>query len=498
MENKEQKPQLEYVETRGNTEIYSISGFGGTDRASSANSLYPEDSNVIFDGDSTNIDYKPITIGGKTYLYVPFGADDQLPYEIIKKVGENMVMAQNKFYNVLTCYGQGIRFYDKKTKLETEDEQVQEFEFRNQLNKFFIEQCTDMKYFFFTVTCIILSADGLSIVQLRHKESCYCRFEKADEKGKIHHVFYGNFKDQALNPETVEVLDLLDETDPWGDLQVRMGLMPDPKTGEKRRPMASDKFGRATKTRKFAIVTRFPTPGYQYYPVPYYTAILRDAWYDIYMLIGKGKRSKIRNSAPPRFQVEVYKDYWDNLCDNEGITDPEARRQRIKKEKQNIEAFISGSENIGKTWITGYYVEPASGKEVRMVRINDITAGKKEGGDWSDDVQEASNSLCYGDNIHPNLVGATPGKSAMNNSGSDKRELFLLKQANETAFHDVLLQPFKVVLWYNGWQKTIGVDVPMIVLTTLDENKEKKEVTTDKNGGNDDSDRENEDNQTDA
>ena len=60
MENKEQKPQLEYVETRGKTEIYSISGFGGTDRASSANSLYPEDSNVIFDGDSTNIDYKPI------------------------------------------------------------------------------------------------------------------------------------------------------------------------------------------------------------------------------------------------------------------------------------------------------------------------------------------------------------------------------------------------------------------------------------------------------
>ena len=396
-----------------------------------------------------------------------------------------MVVSQNKFYNIITCYGQGVRFFDLKTEKETKDEDIKMFCFRNQLNKFFIEQCTDMKYFFFTITCIILDNEGKNIVQMRHKEACFCRFTEPDDNGRTPFVLYGNFREGHLVPDNIEVLDLLDETDPWGDLQVRLGLMPDPRTGEPRKTAAADKYGRATTKRKFAIVTRFPTPGYQHYPIPYWASMLRDAWYDIYMLIGQGKRAKIRNSAPPRFQVEVYKDYWDNLCDAEGITDPEKRRERIKKEKKNIEDFISGNENIGKTWITGYYVEPASGKEVRMVRINDITAGKKEGGDWSDDVQEASNSLCYGDNIHPNLVGATPGKSAMNNSGSDKRELFLLKQANEAPFHDVLLQPYKVVLYQNGWQKTTGVDVPMIVLTTLDENKEKKTVTTDKDGNND-------------
>jgi len=123
---------------------------------------------------------------------------------------------------------------------------------------------------------------------------------------------------------------------------------------------------------------------------------------------------------------------------------------------------------------------------VHMVHIVDVEQGRKEGGDWADDVQEASNSLCYGDNVHPNLVGATPGKSAMNNSGSDKRELFLLKQAAETAFHDVLLEPFRVMLYYNGWQEKYDVDVPFIVLTTLDENKEKKEVkpNPDANGNN--------------
>ncbi|MBF1074896.1 MAG: hypothetical protein HXL32_09345, partial [Prevotellaceae bacterium] len=55
-----------------------------------------------------------------------------------------------------------------------------------------------------------------------------------------------------------------------------------------------------------------------------------------------------------------------------------------------------------------------------------------------------------------------------------------------TAFHDVLLEPFRVMLYYNNWQEKYDVDVPFIVLTTLDENKEKKEVkpNPDANGNN--------------
>jgi hypothetical protein len=86
--------------------------------------------------------------------------------------------------------------------------------------------------------------------------------------------------------------------------------------------------------------------------------------------------------------------------------------------------------------------------------------------------------------VHPNLVGATPGKSSMNNSGSDKRELFLLKQATETAFHDVMLEPFRVLIYFNGWNKKVDVDVPMIILTTLDENKETKTVKPNPDGSN--------------
>lgn len=52
-----------------------------------------------------------------------------------------------------------------------------------------------------------------------------------------------------------------------------------------------------------------------------------------------------------------------------------------------------------------------------------------------------------------------------------------MKQALEKPFHDVMMKPYHVVLHYNGWSEKVTVDVPMLMLTTLDENKDAKEVT---------------------
>ena len=103
-------------------------------------------------------------------------------------------------------------------------------------------------------------------------------------------------------------------------------------------------------------------------------------------------------------------------------------------------------------------------RDIRVINIE----GAKEGGDYADDINVAANTLCYADNVHPNLVGAVPGKSQSNNSGSDKRELFTMKQALETAFHDLLLRPVELCLEYNGWED-VRAAVPIVQLTTLDQ-----------------------------
>lgn len=438
----------------------------------SLSSEYGGDTATVFDSGSAAVDIseQPIDIGGHTYHFVTWGADNEMPFKIADALGRNMITSQCQAFNVLACYGQGLRFVDRKTKQDTDDSDILDFCLRNSLHEVFMEQATDMKYWFWTVTLLTLSRDGQRIVQVRNLDAMHCRLEYAPStrSGRIEHVFYGDWRTGHMDPSRITAFPLLSSADPLGDLEVRMGRQPDPATGVRRMPV---------KERQFAIVCRMATPGLQYYPRPYYMSIFQDAWVDIYRLIGIGKRYLIKNTSAPRIQIEVHKDYWDAVCNNENIFDPDERAKRMKKEKENIIEFATGLKNTGKALVSTYYIDP-NGKENRMVRVSNLTdAGKKEGGDWSDDMSEASNALCFAFGVHPNLVGATPGKSQMNNSGSDKRELFTLKQAQEKACHDVMAKPYHVILHYNGWADRATIDIPMIQLTTLDEHRDSKKVS---------------------
>ena len=471
--NEKNEQELVPIGHRGVWTRYGVATAGVVDieEKGSPASKYQESHTIVDDFDE-DVNTIPFQMGKDIYHYVPYGEGDQVPFEVMKRISENMVASQCQLFNVQACYGQGVRFIDRETREDTQDEDIRRFCLRNSLHELFLEQTTDMKFFFTSITKIILSRDHSEIVQVRHREICFCRFARKNEEKDFKYVLYGNWKESQPDPKKTEAIQLLDFYDPLGDLMVRMGKEPDPQTGEKRK---APKDGQDC---EFAILCRMATPGRQMYARPYYFSAFRDAWFDIYELIGIGKRFMIQNTSAPRLQIEVHDDYWDNVCDNENIVDPDKRKERIKQEKQNIIDFVCGPENAGKALISGYYVDP-SGKEHSMVRVINLNQGKKEGGDWADDMQEAANTLCFVFGVHPNMIGATPGKSQMNNSGSDKRELFTMKQALEKPFHDVMMKPYHVVLHYNGWSEKVTVDVPMLMLTTLDENKDAEKVTTD-------------------
>ncbi|QFQ13316.1 hypothetical protein C7Y71_010010 [Pseudoprevotella muciniphila] len=419
-----------------------------------------EDTTSVFD--DWRMQFRPVP-GYAGEMFAPFGIDNQLPYKIRELIGSDEVTAQNKLFNVLTCYGAGLQLQDSTTKEPTKNAEANKFARRNALSSFYLEQITDMKYYFYAVCIVILSKDGSRINRLVHKDACFCRLQKADRQGRIRHVYYANWQYKSPQKGEVERISLLREHDPIGDLMVKMG---------KEAGMDGKKFVR-TKERKFAILLRFPTVGCQYYPTPYYAAMFRGGSYDEKRLISAAKIAKIRNHASVKYQVEVNRDYWQKLISEERITDPLKQRERIKKEKENIRDFVAGVHNSGKAWITGFYIDPM-GHEVRDIRVVNIE-GTKEGGDYADDINVAANTLCYADNTHPNLVGAVPGKSQQNNSGSDKRELFTMKQAMETAFHDLLLRPLELVCEFNGWDDIVPT-VPMIMLTTLDQHKDAERI----------------------
>lgn len=409
---------------------------------------------LVRDGSSVfrdDTDITPVRINDREE-YMPWGADNLMPYNIMELIERDETLATCLLWNAQMCYGSGLQYNAEAATTEVQ-KRVKQWLLENSLPQYFLGVAQDLKHWGFAVSVIILSNDGKSIVRLIRKEACYCRFAKADEKGKIRRVYYALWRNFVNNEQDIEKIELLDETSPYTDLMSRMA--------------------KGTKVRKFAVVTRMPTADHTYYPIPYWAAIFRSRWYNIKQLIGLAKEGKIKNSAPIKYLVEISDKYFDRLYRNEGITDPKKQRERMIRAKEEILEFLAGAENSGKTWFANFYVTP-DGKECHEVQITKIDT-TKQGGDWESDIQEAVNMICFTLQVHSNLVGSVPGKSQSNNSGSDKRELYTIAQALQKPYHDLLFTVHHIICEYNGW-KNVTVQVPFIQLTTLDENRDAKQV----------------------
>lgn len=418
-----------------------------------ASAAFTVDSSKVF---KEQQDIPPVVID-EGLSYIPWGADNQMPYEILNLIESDETLSTCQMFNAEVCYGSGLVYNTDKSTTKTR-EQVDDFFLENNIAGYYLGVCQDFKHFAFCVSVIILNADGSKIVRIVRKEACYCRFTPANKQGKIEKVLYANWCVSIASREDIEVIELLDMASPWTDLQERMQTK--------------------TKTRKFAIVTRVPTPDSTYYPIPYYAALFKGKWYNIKSLIGMAKEAKLKNSAPIKYHIEISNKYWEGIFKAEGITDRLKQKERVVKEKQNILDFLTGAENAGKAWFSTFYTNP-NGDEQHDVVITKVD-DDKEGGDWSTDIQEAVNMFCFTMRVHSNLVGSVPGKGQTNNSGSDKRELYTIAQALQKPYHDLLFLPHRIIIKFNKWQGAVP-ECPFIMLTTLDENKDAKEVNIKQN-----------------
>ena len=406
-------------------------------------------------------DMVPVTID-EGYQYMPWGADNQMPYKILELIESDETLSTCQLFNAEVCYGSGL-VYDSTEAKSNVQQEVKDYLMDNDLASYFLGVCQDFKHFAFCVTVIILNSDGSKIVRILRKEACYCRFAPAKSNGTIPYLLYANWRKAISSKDEVEKIELLDGQSPWSDLTDRM------QANKGKKPKTS--------TRKFAIVSRVPTPDSTYYPIPYYGALFKGNWYNIKKLIGMAKEAKLKNSAPIKYHIEIANRYWDGIFKAEGITDRKKQQERVVEEKEKIINFLTGMENSGKALFSTFYINP-NGDEQHDVVINKVETDK-EGGDWSTDIIEAVNMVCFTMRVHSNLVGSVPGKSQSNNSGSDKRELYTIAQALQKPYHDLLFTVHYIIIRYNGWQG-VKPDCPFIMLSTLDENRDAKLVTPNK------------------
>lgn len=209
------------------------------------------DSSQVFRED---VDMVPVRLSD-SLSYMPWGADNQMPYGVLDLIEKDETLSTCQMFNAEICYGNGLQ-YNTDACTAAVREQVEDFLLANNLASYFLGVCQDFKHFGWAVSVIILDKEGKHIVGLHRKEACYCRFSPANKHGVIENVLYANWKKSISSLDDVEVIALLNTESPWNDLQARM---------EKK-----------THLRKFAVVSRVPTPDSTYYPIPYYASLVAE------------------------------------------------------------------------------------------------------------------------------------------------------------------------------------------------------------------------------
>lgn len=409
----------------------------------------------------------PITFGKNKIA--PWGEDNDLPAQVMEKIRSNDIVAPNIQFNIQTGYAQGIKPMTRVKEgnsvfyTECEDDRVLEFFEDNDIPGFFLEQLSDMIAFFNVFSQVILSKDGKQITGLRHLEAIHSRWGCIDEREReITRLYYAEWKDGQPKNGKFDMLPVLSRYNTFQHLQ--------------------NKIQGGSQERAFALQVNMPTPGRTYYSYPYWWSVFKSGWYDLSAMLPAFKKALIKNHLAVRYIVYISDEFWKDIAKRESVGPGDLEKMEAikKREIKNIMDFLSGESSKGGGLISAKKLLPGAGGkpfEDKYVQIEIIEPGLK-GGEFIEDAEEASNMISYAMGVHPNLNGATPGKSKGSLGGSDKRELFNIKSALMSPFRNRLLIPLNLIKRYNNWPKETVFAVPEHLFTTLDLNKSGSETKT--------------------
>lgn len=455
--------------SKSNSEVFDFENTAYL-KGSKALVIFSDSKEMVGDTNTRTDNLEPINKKGTTIKFVKRGTSNKQPIEVMDKVYANSTLGANVQFNSKMAYGDGIMVVkkerDSKTKeikiveqLPSEQKEIFQFLLDNNYNNATQEWANDLVVLFESYVELIFSRDNKptsKIVQLNPIESVNSRLSKAnDDTGLIEYHGYSTKWHESSQPD-LKATPLLDRRTPLRDLKVRRGISLNLK-GKKEVP----------KDVSYMLQLMQPTPGRYYNGKPYWWAIFESGLYDFACAIPKLRKALIQNKMVLKYHVKINKDFWKKLFASEGIpdTDTKAKIARRKKFLKDMNDFLSGEENAGKSFVSEFGYDKINKYEEQDIIITSLD-DKSTGGDYLKDSQEVTDAICYAMEIHPSIIGASGNSGSIN--GTEARELFIIKQAMMKPIRDLLVLPLYIVKEINGWDPDIHFVVPNIMLTTVD------------------------------
>ena len=420
-------------------------------------------SHSFFDEKNLNI------IEDDNYRVAPWGLQNLLPQTVMDKIESVEIIGTNSDFNARVCYGNGPKvarlMRDESGKIRDWAEVTEGKEYdwflENNVPQLTLEILTDLSYFHNAFPLFVFDKNFTGIKRMLHREAMFSRWG-LDAKDQIKWLLYSSKWDKSPGSipakEDIEKSYVIDEFAAVKDIQTQLA---------------------AKAYKRVCMALYLPSPGRPYYSYPNWYSIFRSGWYDQIRNIPELKSAILEHNLGIRHIIYVSDKYFTYREQQEGISpdDIEKRKEFKKKVVKELNDWACGAENQGKSMTVLKEMTGNGNTEEKYITVETIQDTIKEG-EFLTDYETVANIISYAMGVHPSLIGAVPGKNSNSLSGSNIREIYLMKQAQMRPYIDLALRPFSIVKQINGWDKDIAVVMPEYIFTTLDQNKSGKQEST--------------------
>ncbi len=434
----------------------------------SQNAWLCKDAMVILQNDTQTLFDEPHldmqNIAG--YRVAPWGNNNDLPQQVMAKIEKAEIVGTNANFNWKVMYGQGPRLVrverDPETNvakrfIEVTEGEAYEWFARNNVPLLLQEIMTDLSYFGNAFPMLIADKKNATggrtrIKGIVHREAMFSRWG-VTKNDIINKHLYSSKWDEAPTKEDIQESYVVDEYNAVEDIRDRLLL---------------------GKDVRMCFPVYIPSPGRPYYSYPNWWSIFRSGWYDQLTSIPALKKAILKYNLGVKHIIYISDEYFKDKEQLLGIgkEDHAARKKLYDEVVKQISDVLAGEENAGKAIISKKILMP-SGNGMAHEKLVEIDTVKNDiaGGEYLTDYETGANIISYAMDVHPSLIGATPGKNSNSLSGSNIREIFIMKQSLSKPLAYLALQWWPAVRDVNGWGRDLEIVIQDSLFTTLDNAK---------------------------
>jgi len=296
----------------------------------------------------------------------------------------------------------------------------------------------------------LMNADGSQIVGINTINAKYCRLSVANNQGVVEKCIVSGKWPDAPSEGNYTVHDVLDEYDPFADLQRR-------------------RYGNQTKGKSFIMCIRDSWSNNEYYSAPLWYAAYLAGWVDIASMIPNFLKKAYANQITWKWHIQIPYAFWDKKFPKTQFATTQLREDAINAYMDSIEDNLCGTDNADKPIFTFFEINPVNGKAEEQWIIKPLD--NKLNNEQNLLTSSAANSeIMFAIMVNPNVMGAgMPGGTyAGNQGGSNIREAYLVNVANAWLDRQTILDPIEIYHRYNGGDENVEWRFRNTVLTTLD------------------------------